>query len=145
MFFIILDIHAFTVGGVMTTLFIKPRWQYSEIKRFKNCVRSFFFSKHETPPTRKEKPRQVCYLSRVLCAVIRSANATEVTRVTFSPYRNYGIQFARKYQTHSHIHGSRIGVLRIGACRASPRYDFKGFEFERFRIWMAAFNLNHYD
>ena len=81
MFFIILDIHAFTVGGVMTTLFIKPRWQYSEIKRFKNCVRSFFFSKHETPPIRKEKPRQVCYLSRVLYAVIRSANATEVARV----------------------------------------------------------------
>ena len=46
-------------------------------------------------------------------AVIRSANATEVARVTFSLYRNYDIQFARKYLTHSHIHESRIIVLRI--------------------------------
>ncbi len=56
------------------------------------------------------------HIEQGLCAVIRSAKATEVARVTFLLCRNYGIQFARKYLIHSHIHESRIIFLRIGAC-----------------------------
>lgn len=56
------------------------------------------------------------HIERVLYAVIRSANATGVVaRVTFSLYRNYGIQFARKYLTRSRNRESRTVVLRIGA------------------------------
>ena len=50
---------------------------------------------------------------RALCAEIRSTNATEVTGVTFSIYRTYGIQSEQKYLIRTHIREYRTIVSRI--------------------------------
>lgn len=70
--------------------------------------------KFHTATNKKNKtPLKSPELNGVLCAVILSANATEVARVTFSLYRIYGIQSERKYLIRTHIREHRTIVSRI--------------------------------